>query len=146
MKAFLIIAGLMAMPAAALASDCEILLTDITGHDENLISFMDADVFLESVYDDQDGYRKTIAGQAVSAVMCMRPSPVPTLRDLPIVDTGLPFFISENFDDPNAFLIRIMWDGNKYQAKYNGDTLTDSDKSALEDVLEIFNLQPRDVK
>jgi len=84
---------------------------------------------------------KTAQNKPIRAVMCPRARLIPTMRDFPVLQTGLPLSLSENFDDPKAELLTVFDAGNEFKAEYSGPTLSPALEAELRDRLEIFNLQ-----
>ncbi len=110
-----------------------------------MASFRPATDFLSSVYDDKDSHLKEIDGHEIRGIMCTRRNVVPTLRDFPIVATGLSLAISENFDSPESNLLTVYYADGQFQYKYDGRPLSSEAQAKLADVMDIFNLQPHDL-
>lgn len=128
------------------ANACEIVtmklnLSNAAQEDARIVQFHDAEQFVESVYDDKDGFVREIEGNAILAVMCTRDSLIPTLRDLPLIKTGLPLSLSQNFDSPESGLLTLYDDGAAYKADYSGPDSLAPNAAELNNVMEIFNFQ-----
>lgn len=129
-----------ALPVAAQTSTCEIVLMPQGG----LVAdgqFADATAFLDSVYDGEDGHVKTLGDLPIRAVMCQRDNLVPTMRDLPLLKTGLPLSLSQDFDSRASGLLTLYDAGADFKAEYSGPDLLPDDEKRLRDTLEIFNFQ-----
>ena len=85
-----------ALPSVAQSYVCEIALMPEGGTTSDG-QFADASIFLESVYDDEEGHLETSFDIPIRAVMCQREDLIPTMRDLPILQTGLPLSLSQDF-------------------------------------------------
>lgn len=126
---------------------CEIVLMETVqeeGKDTNaqMASFRPAVDFLTSVYDDEDGHMTEIDGYKIRGIMCERNNIIPTLRDFPILATGLPFSLSQNFDSSTSGLMTVYYKDEQFLHTYKGGPLTDEQIGKLLDVMEVFNLQP----
>lgn len=146
--AFIIALTLGSIGPAAYADDtgCEVVtmnltVTDKTEDNVRTAKFHDATKFIDSVYDDIDGHVKEIDGLAVLAVMCQRISLLPQLRDLPLIKTGLPLSLSQDFDSPDSGLLTVYDDGTAYKVDYTGPEALAPDADKLKDVMEVINLQ-----
>jgi len=130
------------------ASDtqCEIVLIERVEDGANIARFHPADAFLDSVYDAEEGYIKRVDDNAINGVLCERANVIPTLRDFPVLATGIPLSLSEDFDTPDSRLITLYYDGEGFTHVYKGEPLSDTDQASLADTLEIFNLQPHTLK
>jgi len=106
-----------------------------------MASFRPAAEFMSSVYDDAEGHVDNIDGHAIRGVLCQRTNVIPSLRDFPIIATGIPFSLSDNFDRPDSQLVTVYFKDDAFQHKYAGKDLSKDDKTALMDVMEVFNLQ-----
>lgn len=140
---FLALIAALATPALA-ADDCEVVTLPKGAGSKTLgeAKFHDAKIFLDSLYDDELETVTTVEDAPILAVMCTRKALLPTMRDLPIIKTGLPFSLSQNFDSPASGLLTIYDDGTVYRAEYTGDPALGPDAATLKDVMEIFNFQP----
>ena len=129
-----------ALPSAAQSSFCEIVLMPEGGTTSDG-QFAEASTFLDSVYDGEDGYLETSFDIPIRAVMCEREDLIPTMRDLPILQTGLPLSISQDFDSTTSGLLTLYDAGAEFKADYSGPVLTPQDEEKLRSTLEIFNFQ-----
>lgn len=142
--------GLAAQLAAAdTEANCEAMIlgsetTDDAGNMERVISYHPADDFVTSVYDEDDGTMTEIDGAKIQAVLCTRPNIMPTLRDFPMIATRIPLSISPDFDTPDSALLTLYYKDGEFHHLYAGPDLSEEDSSELTDIMEVFNLQPKD--
>jgi len=149
----LLAALLLGVYTPALADNiagCEVVLMEkiqqegVEGSAE-VASFRPAGDFIASIYDDETDILRKIDGLPVRAIMCQRNSVVPSLRDFPIIASGTPFMISQNFDSTETGLTTIYFKDGEFRADYKGPELTDEIEAEMNDSLEAFNLQPHDL-
>ena len=126
--------------ASAQSSNCEIVLMPLGGSAAEG-TFADAEGFLDSVYDGEEGHLSSVADVPIRAVMCERGTLVPTMRDLPILKTGLPLSLSQDFDSNTSGLLTLYDAGKDFKAEYSGPKLSEDDEKELRSTLEIFNFQ-----
>lgn len=143
----LLLAGFSAFAQAENIASCEVVLMENIvdeGKDTGakMASYRPAAAFLSSVYDDEDGHLSTIGDFKIRGVMCERRAVIPTLRDFPILATGIPFSLSQNFDSAKSSLMTLYFKDGKFRHTYKGAPLSPSELSKLNDVMEIYNLQP----
>ena len=119
----------------------ELKLSNSTADNVRTAKFHDAGKFVDSVYDGEKGFQTKIDGSAILAVMCTRKSLLPTLRDLPLIKTGLPLSLSQDFDSPKSGLLTLYDDGTAYKADYTGPDDLAPNAKKLDSVMEIINLQ-----
>lgn len=124
---------------------CEIVLIETVAKGASLASYRPADDFLESIYDDEDGFQETVDSLKVRAVMCTRDRVIPQLRDFPILSSGVQFSISNDFDSHDSQFMTVFYKAGKFQHKFSGPTLSDGELIALRDVMEVYNLQEHDL-
>lgn len=146
--------GLALLAPTAMADDniaaCEIIvLRDIEG-DANegsiqVASYHPAVDFIASVYDEEDGHMTKANDLAIRGLICVRDSVIPTLRDFPIIATGVPFSISQNFDSTTSGLMTVYFKDGTFQHQYSGPDLSAQEQATLSDTVEVFNLQPHDL-
>lgn len=126
--------------ASAQSSNCEIVLMPLGGSAAEG-TFADAEGFLDSVYDGEEGHLSSVADIPIRAVMCERGTLVPSMRDLPILKTGLPLSLSQDFDSNTSGLLTLYDAGKDFKAEYSGPKLSEDDEKELRSTLEIFNFQ-----
>lgn len=112
---------------------------------KEVAAFQSAQGFIDSIYDDEEGYITEISGSKIKGVMCQRTDIIPTLRDFPILKTGVPLSLSTNFDSLDSTLMILYFKDNQFQYKYSGEPMGAYAQDALDDVMEVFNLQPHDL-
>ena len=137
---------LAAQAAWAEEQSCEVIVVaDVEGESQEALlaasKFLPADDFIQSVYDDEDGHMTTVDDLPIRAVMCRRDNIIPTLRDAPLLQTGLSLSLSQNFDSADSGLLTVYDDGKAFKSQYSGPPLTETQEAALADVLNIFDLQ-----
>lgn len=129
---------------------CEVVLMEkieqegLEGSAE-VASFRPAEDFIASIYDDETEVLREIDGLPIRAIMCKRQSVVPSLRDFPIVATGTPFMISQNFDSAETGLTTVYFQDGKFRSSYKGPELDAKTNAKMTDRMEVFNLQPHDL-
>jgi len=142
----LVLIGFIPPSYADNVAKCEVVLLEPVMHEgtdtgAEVASFRPADGFIASVYDEEVGNISEIDGFDIKGVMCERLDVVPTLRDFPIITTGLPFSISENFDSPDSSLMTVYYKDGKFKHIYQGADLSEDGQTRLDDLMEILNLQ-----
>jgi len=137
--------GLISVTAIAQAqtSKCELVTMETINTAESIgaAQFHDGTDFIERLYAGEDISDKTINGTPIRAILCQREDLLPTMRDLPLIKTGLPLSLSQDFDSPNSGLLMVMDNGTDYVAEYSGSENKSPDAEKLKDVMEIFNFQ-----
>lgn len=146
-----VLTAVFAVPVSAgNIANCEVVLMEPMIKDgkdtgAKFASFRPAAAFLSSVYDDEAGHETQLDDHDIRGVMCTRQALIPTLRDFPILATGIPFSVSENFDSPNSNLMTLYFKDGKFHHTYAGAKLNPGDLEKLKDVMEVFNLQPHEL-
>jgi len=149
----LIAALTLSISAPAFADNiagCEVVLMETIKQEglegsAEVASFRSAADFIASIYDDETEVLREIDGLPIRAVMCKRQSVVPSLRDFPIVATGTPFMISQNFDSAESGLTTVFFKDGEFRSSYKGAELDADTNAEMKDRLEVFNLQPHDL-
>ncbi len=151
MKRYVIAVGLSVAVLSSVATadniaNCEVVLMEpVLENDEptgaEIASFRPADDFMSSIYDEDEAHLDNVDGYPIRAVLCQRQNVIPTARDFPVIATGLPFSLSNNFDSPDSALLTVYFKDGVFQHKYLGRELGERDAAALSDVMEVFNLQ-----
>ena len=144
------LAGFAAPAFAGNIANCEVVLLEPMEKDGidtggRFASFRPAAEFISSIYDDEDGYARQLDGHDIRGVMCTRRAVIPTLRDFPILASGIPFSISDNFDAPDSKLMTLYFKDGEFKHIYSGAPLTETEQDELSNVMEVFNLQPHDL-
>ena len=143
----------VSMPIAAWADNiagCEVVLMEKIAQEglegsAEVASFRPAEDFIASIYDDETEVLREIDGLPIRAIMCKRQSVIPSLRDFPIVATGTPFMISQNFDSTETGLTTVYFQDGKFRSSYKGPKLDAEMNAKMIDRMEVFNLQPHDL-
>jgi len=128
----LIAALLLSISAPAFADNiagCEVVLMEKIDQEDNegvteIASFRPAADFIASAYDEETEVLREIDGLPIRAIMCKRQSVVPSEADFPILATGTPFMISQNFDSTKTGLTTVFFKDGEFRTKYNGPELS----------------------
>lgn len=150
MRKFIVLIAALSSAQFAWADNvagCEIFLrksVEIDGKATGafLDTYAPAEDFISSVYDDEDGFLMEVEGEKIKALFCTRHNVIPTLRDFPVLATGIPFVVSNDFNVVDSSILTIFFKENKFKHVYKGPDLPEDEALALKDVMEIFNLQP----
>ncbi len=154
MKKLTLIVMAMAITGTATASDnvanCEVLVQEpVTLDGKPTGAFVDtyipASDFIASVYDGEDGHLTQAEGKDIRVLFCTRQNIIPTLRDFPLLATGIPFAVSTDFDTPGTPLIYYFYAKGKFAHAYEGPDLSEEQAAKLADAMEVFNLQPHNL-
>jgi len=149
----LITALLLSISSPAWADNiagCEVVLMEKIDQEDNegvteIASFRPAADFIASAYDEEIEVLREIDGLPIRAIMCKRKSVVPSESDFPIVATGTPFMISQNFDSTETGLTTVYFKDGAFQYSYNGPDLSEEKDAAIKARLEDFNSRPHDL-
>ena len=149
----LIAALLLSISVPAFADNiagCEVVLMEKIKQEDSegvteVASFRPAADFIASIYNDDIEVLREIDGLPIRAIMCKRQSVVPSLRDFPIVATGTPFMISQNFDSSESGLTTIYFKDGEFHSVYKGAELDAETAADMKDRLDVFNLQEHDL-
>jgi len=150
---FLIAALLLSVSAPAWADNiagCEVVLMEKIKQEDGegvteIASFRPAADFIASAYDDEVEVLRKIDGLPIRAIMCKRNNVVPSESDFPIVATGTPFMISQNFDSTETGLTTIYFKDGAFRSAYKGPDLSDEKATEMTSRLEDFNARPHDL-
>jgi len=129
---------------------CEVVLMEKIKQEDNegvteIASFRPAADFIASAYDEETEILREIDGLPIRAIMCKRKSVVPGESDFPIVATGTPFMISQNFDSTESGLTTIYFKEGKFRSSYKGPDLPEDIAAEMETRLKAFNAKPHDL-
>ena len=149
----IITALLLSISAPAFADNiagCEVVLMEKIKQQDNegvteIASFRPAADFIASAYDDETEVLREIDGLPIRAIMCKRKSVVPSETDFPIVATGTPFMISQNFDSTETGLTTIFFKDGEFRSSYNGPNLSAEVEADMKARLKSFNAMPHDL-
>ncbi len=104
-----------------------------------IAEFLPAFDFIFSVFDDEPGHLTMVDGRPIKALMCTRTHLVPTRFDELLIKTGIPFYVSPNFDAPDSALMAISKVDDVYVHDYLGPPLSAEDADILTARLEALN-------
>lgn len=143
----LLIATASAMPAFAddNIANCEIVvqqpvLENDTGAEAPMIAtFLPAGDFVFSVFDGEDGHLQEVDGKIIRALMCVRTNLIPTEFDVKLAGTGVPLYLSQDFDSKQSALMSVYKKGENYVYDYTGPDLSGDDKDIIKLRLEALN-------
>lgn len=129
---------------------CEVVLMEKIKQQDNegvteIASFRPAADFIASAYDEELEILREIDGLPIRAIMCKRKSVVPGESDFPIVATGTPFMISQNFDSTETGLTTIYFKDGEFRSDYKGPDLSEKVEAELKARLKAFNAKPHDL-
>jgi len=131
-------------------ASCEVVLMEKIKQEGNegvteIASFRPAADFIASAYDEDIEVLREIDELPIRAVMCKRKTVVPGESDFPIVATGTPFMISQNFDSTETGLTTIYFKDGKFRSNYNGPELSAAVEAEMKARLETFNAKPHNL-
>ena len=126
-------------------ANCEIVvqqpvLEDDTGAEAPMIAtFLPAGDFVFSVFDGEDGHLQEVGGKTIRALMCVRTNLIPTEFDVKLAGTGVPLYLSQNFDSKESALMSLYKKGDNFVYDYTGPDLSGEDKDVIKLRLEALN-------
>lgn len=149
----LIAALLLSISSPAWADNiagCEVVLMEQIKQEDSegvteIASFRPAADFIASAYDEDTEVLRDIDGLPIRAVMCKRKSVVPSESDFPIIATGTPFMISQNFDSTETGLTTIYFKEGEFRSSYKGPDLSKEVEAEMEARLKSYNAKPHDL-
>ena len=129
--------GLTPQALADNIANCEVILLQEIEDEEmkgsaQVASYRPAADFIASVYDEEEGHITEIDDSTIRGVMCQRRSVVPTEFDFPIITTGIPLSLSQNFESTESGLITIFYGDGKFEYQYGGPDLTEEEQALLD--------------
>ncbi len=104
-----------------------------------IATFVPATDFIFSVFDQEDGHLTQIDDKQIKALMCTRSNVMPTEFDLKLISTGVPFYVSPNFDAPDSALLAIAKKDGIFAYDYVGPDLGKDEMALLKLRLETLN-------
>ena len=140
----------MCVSAPALADDnianCEIVVlqaidpeaADELAQTDPVATFLPAGDFIFSVFGTKP-HMTEIDGQPIRAVMCTRTSVVPSEFDLKMIRTGIPLYLSSDFDSNDSALLSVSKTEDSYTYSYAGPELSAGDTDLLELRMKALN-------
>lgn len=91
-----------------------------------IATFLPAGDFIFSVFGSKP-HMTEIEGKPIRAVMCTRTSVVPSEFDLKIIRTGIPFYLSPDFDSTDSAFLGVNKTEDGYAYSYAGPDLSVGD-------------------
>lgn len=125
-------------------SECEVLamrfIPDETGKGGmDLTTYAPAKDYINSVYDDEEGHVTMIGGDRIRALLCERNDILPDDADYPLLATGVPFILSQDFDDTDTDSLTIFWRKTYFDYVYKGYPLSEETEALLKAKLEDYS-------
>ncbi len=154
-KIVLLFVGMTALNAPAFADDnvanCEVVVEKIGNPIEVIegepavmvFDFVPADKFIFSVFKPEAEPISRIDGNVIRGLMCTRTSVLPTEFDMKLIRTGVPFYLSQNFDAPDSSLMAINGNQDGYTYTYNGPDLSGEDQDVLDLRMKSLNAEQK---
>lgn len=97
-----------------------------------IATFIPAADFISSVFDEEPGHLEEVEGYPIQALMCERRYLIPTEYDLRMIRTGVPFYLSQDFDSTESGLMAVFLKDDKYQYSYSGEELSEDGQEILD--------------
>lgn len=124
-------------------ADCEILLMEFIEDESGnggmqVASYGPAEDYIASVYDDEPGHLEAINEAPIRALLCQRNNVIPAESDYALLATGIPFILSQEFDDTETDSLTVYWKLDHFGYVYKGDPLSDETQALLETRLADF--------
>lgn len=124
-------------------ADCEILLMEFIEDEKGnggmqVASYGPAEDYIASVYDDEPGHLKTVDDAPIRALLCQRNNVIPAESDYALLATGIPFILSQDFDDTETDSLTLFWKRDHFGYVYKGYPMTDETEALLETRLADF--------
>lgn len=127
-------------------AECQMITFDKSEAAISDIKILPAQDFLSSLYDDSRDIQSDIKAQSIRGIMCTRDNPIPSLRDFPIIATGLPLSLTQNPEAPGGGTVRVYYADGRFSHTYAGFKFSKADKARLADILDIYNLQSHNLE
>ena len=138
--------ALMFSPAAWAdnVAHCEVLLVQNVEDPElggtmQITAYHPAVSFIASVYDEDPEYLTQLDGHNIQALLCRRNELIPAETDYPMMATGVPFVLSQDFDRADTDSLTMFWKDGAFDYVYKGHPLSDEAQSLLETRLADFS-------
>lgn len=100
--------------------------------------FLPAGDFIFSVFGTKP-HMDEVDGKPIRAVMCTRTSVVPSEFDLKMIRTGIPFYLSPDFDSKDSAFLGVSKSGDVYTHSYAGPELSAGDTDLLKLRMKALN-------
>jgi len=116
-------------------ANCEIVVqesVEASASEESaqIATFMPAGDFIFSVFGAKPHITE-VDGKPIRAVMCTRGSVVPSEFDLKMIRTGIPLYLSQDFDAKDSALMSISKTDKGFNYNYSGSDLSADDLGLL---------------
>lgn len=134
--------GALVLPSLAAADDniaaCEVVIMKPVLQEQGkangdkpamIASFLPAGDFIYSVFAGK--VDAEVDGQPIRGLMCKRMNVLPTEFDLKLVETGVPLYLSQDFDSPTSALMSIQTDNGRFIYEYKGPNMSKGDEESL---------------
>ena len=156
-KIALLFVGIATLSAPAFAddniADCEVVVEKVGNPNEVIegepavmvFDFAPADKFIFSVFKPDSEPISRIDGNVIRGLMCTRTSVLPTEFDMKLIKTGVPFYLSQNFDAPDSSLMAINGSQDGYTYTYNGPDLSGEEQDVLDQRMKSLNTEQKKV-
>jgi len=103
-----------------------------------IAAFLPAGDFIFSVFGNKP-HMTEIDGKPIRAVMCTRASVVPSEFDLEMIRTGIPFYLSPDFDSKDSAFLGVSKTEDNYTYSYAGPDLSEDDTYLLKLRMKVLN-------
>jgi len=130
-------------------ADCEIVLMETIETDAvedesgngsiQVASYRPAADFIASAYSDEEETISDIDGLAIRALLCSRKDIIISETDFKLLATGIPFVLSQNFDNTESDLMTYFFKDGTFQYSHKGKDLSEEKLLALTARLDDFN-------
>ena len=141
----LLLASVISIPAQAddNIANCEIVVqqsveADAAENSAQIATFMPAGDFIFSVFGAKP-HMTEVDGKPIRAVMCKRGSVVPSEFDLKMIRTGIPLYLSQDFDAKDSALMSISKSDKGYAYDYAGPDMSADDLELLKLRMKVLN-------
>lgn len=137
----------MCVSAPALADDnianCELVVLQVIDPESEdqtdpVATFLPAGGFIFSVFGAKP-HMDAVDGKPIRAVMCTRASVVPSEFDLKMIRTGIPFYLSPDFDSKDSAFLSVGKTEDGYTYSYAGPDLSAEDAYLLKLRMKALN-------
>ena len=141
----LLLASMISFPAWAEdnIANCELVVQqpidpDATENAAQIATFLPAGSFIFSVFGAKP-HMTEVDGKPIRAVMCIRKSVVPSEFDLKMIRTGIPLYLSPDFDSKDSAFLGVSKTEDEYAYSYDGPELSVSDLYLLKIRMKALN-------
>ncbi len=148
MKKYIILTAFALTLAPAAWADnvahCEVLLMQ-TVEDEakagtfQIASYRPAAQFIASLHDEDPAHQTEVDGHKIQALLCRRNDIIPAETDYPMMATGVPFVLSQDFDSAETDSLTLFWKAGAFDYVYKGHPLSEEAEGILKTRLAYFS-------